>query len=322
VGTVAIGHPAAPSLLGSLEAPWNPLAIAVRSSLAYVLGGDDLVHVVDVDDPAQPRGVTLASLEAIPVPPTVEHDERYFVETGYRVEDDAVWAYFLSRGGLDVFGYPVSRRFRFLGCGVQVFQREIAQTCEGQGVQLMNVLDPDLFPYTHVNFSTFPAVDDALKAATPQVGDPDYASAILEFVAANAPDEFNGQPVNFGTTFFSLVTPEMAGTDDPGLLGLLNLEVWGAPISQPAADPNNPEFIYQRFQRGIMPFDASTGLTQGILLADYLKAVLRGADLPIDLRAQASGSRLFTQYCPGVPGSLCRPEDLLGTDLTFAFEPG
>jgi hypothetical protein len=322
VGTIDIGNPDAPRLAGSLIAPWNPLAIAVNGSLAYVLGGDELVHVVDVGNPAQLRGVTLAGLESVPSPPSVEHDERYFVETGYRVDDGAVWEYFLSRGGPDVFGYPVSRPFRFLGCGVQVFQRTIAQTCEGQSVQLMNVLDPDLFPYTRVNFSTFPGIDFALKAATPHVGDPDYASAILEFVAATAPDEWNGRPVNFGTTFFSVVTPEMADTDDPGLLGLLDLEVWGAPISQPAADPNNPGFIYQRFQRGIMHYDASTGATRGILLADYLKAILRGVDLPSDLRDEASGSQLFTQYCPGVPGWLCHPDDLLGTDLTFAFEPG
>lgn len=322
VGTVAIGTPDASSLVGSLTAPWNPLAVAVRGNLAYVLGGDDLLHVVDVGNPAQPRGVALASLEPVAAPPTLEHDERYFVETGYRVDDDAMWDYFLSRGGLNVFGYPVSRPFRLLGCGVQIFQRTIAQTCEGQGVQLMNVLDPDLFPYTHVNFSTFPEIDVTLKAATPHVGDTDYASAILGFVAATAPDVWNGQPVNFGTTFFSLVTPEMAGIDDSGLLALVDLEVWGAPISQPSADPNNPGFIYQRFQRGIMHFDASTGQTRGMLVADYLKAILRSVDLPSDLREQASGSRLFAQYCPGAPGWLCRPDDLPGTDLTFAFEFG
>lgn len=321
VGTVALDDPRAPRLIGSLTAPWDPLAIAVRGSLAYVLGGDGLVHVVDVANPAQLSAITLASLEPVPLPPPVAHDERYFVETGYRIDDDGVWQYFLSRGGLDVFGYPVSRPFRLLGCGVQMFQRTIAQTCEGQTVQLMNVLDPDLLPYTRINFSTFPESDPALKAATPQVGDPDYASAILEFVAATAPDVWDGQPVNFGSTFFSLVTAEIAGTDDPGLLGLVNLEVWGAPTSQPAADPGNPGFIYQRFQRGIMHFDASTGVTRGILLADYLKGILRGADLPADLRAEASGSRLFTQYCPGAPGWLCRPDDLLGTDLTFAFQP-
>ena len=257
--------------------------------------------------------------------PPVPHDERYFGETGFRVEDDAIWAYFNARGGLDTFGYPVSRAFTLLGCPVQVFQRQVGQACASRnaGVTLLNLLDPDLFPFTHVNGSTFPAPDETVKAATPKVGTPDYATAILDFVQATAPDEWKGQPVHFGSTFFSSVTPVMAGTDDPNLLGLLDLEIWGAPISQPTADPTNPSFVYQRFQRGILHFDASTGQTQGILLADYLKQILRnGAELPGDLHQQSGASRLFRQYCRGAPGWLCRPPELPASDLTFAFEPG
>ena len=106
------------------------------------------------------------------------------------------------------------------------------------------------------------------------------------------------------------------------LLGLLDLEVWGAPISEPAADPNNPNFVYQRFQRGIMHFDANSGVTRGILLADYVKSILRNVDLPPDLREQSVGSRFFAQYCKGGTRWICRPNDLGGTDLTFAFEQG
>jgi hypothetical protein len=128
--------------------------------------------------------------------------------------------------------------------------------------------------------------------------------------------------VGFGRTFFGSVSPTQAGTSDPGILGLLDLEIWGAPISTPMADPNNPNFVYQRFQRGIMHFDASTGVTRGILLADYLKSVLTGQNLPDDLRQQARGSRFYAQYTPGAPLWLARPADLSGTDLSWAFEPG
>jgi hypothetical protein len=319
VRIVDIADHSSPALVGSLEAQWDPLAIAVQGRWAYVLGRDHLLHVLDVTNPTAVHGVALASSSPLPVPPDIPHDDRYFAETGYRIEDDAVWDYFGRRGALDTFGYPVSRAFTFLGCPVQVFQREIAQHCPGRGVQLLNVLDPDLFPYTRVNSSTFPAADEHLKTTTPAVNQPDYPTAILDFVAANAPDTWNGQPVRFGSTFRSLITPEMAGTDDPAILGLLNLEVWGAPISEPVADPSNPNFIYQRFQRGIMHFDATTGVTRGILLADYLKGLLRDADLPPDLRAQAATSPLFSQYCPGAPNWLCRPDGLSATDLTFAF---
>jgi hypothetical protein len=322
VGVVAIGNPSAPSLVYSLEARWDPLGIAVRGSWAYALGRDDLLHVLDIGTPPALRQVALVPLAPVPAAPPVVHDERYFPETGYRIDDDAVWDYFLQRGDINTFGYPVSRQFTFLGCSVQMFQREIAQRCADGNVQLMNVLDPELFPYTRVNFSTFPAADDRLKAATPKVDQPDYGSSILEFVAANAPDDWQGQPVRFGATFLSLITPEIAGTDDPAILGLLNLELWGAPISEPAADPNNPSFVYQRFQRGIMHFDAASGVTRGILVADYLKAILRGVDLPPDLAEQAAASSMFAQYCPGVPAWVCRADELPGSDLTFAFEIG
>ena len=71
-----------------------------------------------------------------------------------------------------------------------------------------------------------------------------------------------------------------------------------------------------------MHFDATTRRTQGLLLADYLKSIVRGRDMPTDLAQAARGSKYFAQYCPSLPRSLCRPQDLPASDLTFAFEPG
>jgi hypothetical protein len=116
--------------------------------------------------------------------------------------------------------------------------------------------------------------------------------------------------VAFGQTFFGNANP------------LISLEVWGAPISEPRQDPSNTNFVYQRFQRGVMHYDATTGKTQALLLADYLKDILRGRDLPDDLAAAARGSKYFGQYCPTSPNWLCHPADLPATDLTFAFETG
>jgi hypothetical protein len=268
-----------------------------------------IVKKVDPNPPPAPP------VAAPPVPaPPVAHDVRYFNETGYRVDNDAIWTYFTARGRVPVFGFPVSRSFVLLGCDVQVFQRQIAQACAGRGVTLMNLLDPDIFPYERVNGSILPVPDAGLKAETPPVGSPGYGDDIVDFVRDNAPDSFDGLAVGFGKTFFGAII----GADSP----LIDLEVWGAPISRPRRDPANDNFVYQRFQRGVMHFDAATGRTQGLLLADYVKAILRGRDLPNDLGQAARASKYFGQYCPDAMRWVCRPADLAATDLTFAFEQG
>src|SRR5205823_1827602 len=158
--------------------------------------------------PADRKIVKKIDPSAPPVPasppkaPDIVHDQRYVSETGYRVDDDAIWSYFIARGRVPVFGFPVSRTFLLLGCQVQVFQRQVAQACAGQGVALMNLLDPDIFPYDRVNGSTLPSADPAMKAETPEVGAAGYGSEIVGFVHANAPDSFEGQAVAFGKTFF------------------------------------------------------------------------------------------------------------------------
>src|SRR5207248_7045513 len=47
--------------------------------------------------------------------------------------------------------------------------------------------------------------------------------------------------------------------------------------------------------------------------------LLTGRNLPGDLADQAKGSKLLNQFKPGGPGSLARPGDLPGTDLSNAF---
>jgi N-acetylmuramoyl-L-alanine amidase len=269
---------------------------------------------------SQPAQQTAATPQAPAGPtPAPTNDARYFSQTRYRVGEDAFWEYFQKRGGVRTFGYPVSNTFTFSGMEVQIFQRQVMQLRPDGGVQTLNLLDEGLMPYTRMNGSTFPAPDAGLKGATPGVGDPDYGSKILEFVRANTPDSFDGEQVNFGKTFFGTVTADIAGTNDPNILGLLNLEIWGAPTSKPARDPTNPGFIYQRFQRGILHYDTGCGCTQGLLLADYFKAILTRRNLPADLAEQARGSKLLGQYAPGQPQSLARPADLPGSSLANAF---
>jgi hypothetical protein len=220
-------------------------------------------------------------------------DPRMFAQTGYRIDRDSFWDYFSRRGAVAAFGYPVSRDFQFAGCTSQFFQRIVMQQCANQGVATQNLLDEGLLPYTRMNGSTFPASDPLLMTTTPKASDPDYGRSIIEFVRNNARDTFDGEPVNFQRTFFNTISPEVAGTNEAGILALLALEIWGAPTSAPAYDPANRNFIYQRFQRGIMHYDKTCGCTQGLLLADYLKALMTGENLPGDLALQAARSPLF-----------------------------
>jgi polysaccharide biosynthesis protein PslG len=229
-------------------------------------------------------------------------DPRYFDQTHFRVDRDAFWDFFQKRGNLRTFGFPVTRDFVFLGCATQLFQRAAMQQCPNQGVGTLNLLDDGLMPYTRFNGSTLPAPDPALIAGAPLPSDPDYASKAIDFVRANAPETVDGEPVKFLTTFQSSVRLEDAfpqGGGDAGLLPLLNLQLWGLPTSKPAYDPNNHEFIYQRFQRGVMHYDRGCQCTLGLLLSDYLKALLTGERLPDDLAAQAAASPLLRSFASG-----------------------
>jgi hypothetical protein len=255
-------------------------------------------------------------------PVQAQADPREFSETGYRVSNDAFWDYFTHRGGVRTFGYPISRQFTLLGLPVQLFQRAALQQQPDGSVAILNLLDPGLMPYQHANGSTFPAPDPALAMVAPSPDQPEYAARMQEFLRAEVPDTWNGLPVGFRSAFLGTVDCSDAfpsGGCRQDLLPLLNLEIWGAPTSSPEYDPGNHDFVYQRFQRGILHYDAGCGCTQGVLLADYFKSILTGQNLPADLALEAAGSPFFHQYLPAAPGWVARPAALPATDLTDAF---
>ncbi len=240
-------------------------------------------------------------------------DPRFFSQTRYRIDNDRFWDFFQKRGGVRTFGYPISGVFPLLGYQVQIFQRQVLQLRPDGSVATMNLLDDGLMPYTDINGSSFPAQEKSLVKKAPDLGDKDYHEKALEFVKENAPDVWEGQQVNFFSTFMSTVRFEDAfpdGKGDRNLMAGLNLEIWGLPTSRPTPDPTNGGFIYQRFQRGIMHYDAGCGCTQGLLLGQYFKAIITLRDLPSDLAHQARDSRFFGQLKPGTPGTLtgfCSP---------------
>jgi N-acetylmuramoyl-L-alanine amidase len=314
--------------LGSFEfQPGKGQGVSLSDKADGVVVADAVRFVGPVSAAGAPSAPTPAPPGAPVQPQSVAaqpHDARYFQQTGYRIANDAFWSYFRARGGERSFGFPVSNTFTLLGLQTQLLQRQIMQIRPDGAVQTMNVLDEGLLPYTRMNGSTFPPPDPAVIALSPKLDDPRYHAQTLEFVRSMAPDTFEGEPVNFGKTFFNSVRAEDAfPTGMPAgaaeLLPYFNLELWGLPTSRPARDPNNPGFIYVRFQRGIMHYDKACGCTQGLLLADDVKSLLTGANLPPDLVEQARGSKLLNQFRPGQPQSLARPAELPGSDLSNAF---
>jgi hypothetical protein len=280
-----------------------------RDNSLTMVGGRPRLIVEQASGGSQPPGVA---------------DGVFFGESGYSVANAKFAEYFERRGGKNTFGYPISREFDLLGSPTQIFQRQVMQLGPDGEVQTLNLLDPDLMPYTAINNSVFPGPDESLKAAAPSPADPAYADKIVQFVRERAPDTWDDQQVNFGQTVFNTVTcadafPE--GGCQESLLPLLNFEIWGAPISAPAADPGNAGFIYQRFQRGILHYDSSCGCTQGLLLGEYFKSLITGRDLPSDLDEQARGSPYYRQYDQGRVQGMSRPGDLRRSNFKDAFEP-
>ena len=261
--------------------------------------------------------------------------------------DAVIGHYSDDRGGVATFGYPISRLFLFQGFPTQIFQRVVLQEWPDGSVHLLNLLDPGLLPFSSFNGAVVPAYDPALVAQAPAPGSPGYIDTVMQFVQANAPNTFAGQPVNFGTTFFHTVSastahppilplsycrqrglPDSSCTPPPGygnrsLLPGFDLEIWGIPTSLPMVDPRNHQFVYQRFQRGILHYQADTNTTEGLLLGDYFKEILTDQHLPPDVAAEAANSPYLDQYCPSGPHWICRPDalDPTTTDLTGAFEP-
>jgi N-acetylmuramoyl-L-alanine amidase len=289
--------------LGSFDfLPGKNQGVRLTDKADGVVVADAIRFVGPLGGGNQPSQQEASAAQAQPVPaPAMQpliRDNRFFEQTRYRVDEDAFWDYFRRRGGIRTFGYPASNTFVLMGMKVQIFQRQVMQLRPDGGVQTMNLLDDGLMPYTRMNGSTFPAPDKNVYGQSPKPGDPDYHPKMLQFVRDMAPDNWDGEQVNFARTFFGSVRlddayPDGVPDEGEGLLPYFNLEIWGLPTSRPMHDPTNPNFIYQRFQRGIMHYDKGCGCTQGLLFGDYFKAILTRKNLPGDLAEQAKSNKLL-----------------------------
>jgi len=318
IDTLGNSHIVSPSGPGS-GVYQIPLAPATAHG---IFNGHDFYYIGGSPVIVQEDGVT-AGASCAPAP---LHDGRYFAATGYRIDSDAFWSYFQARGGIATFGSPVSRSFQLLGFTTQLFQRQAMQVAPDGSVRLLNLLDVGLLPYNRFNGSQFPAADPGLTAQAPAPGSAGYATAVVQFVQAMAPDLWQGQATRYFQTFQSTVTLSQAfpnGGGNAALLPLLNLEVWGLPTSSPVVDPNNTQLRLPAFpaRRHCTTTPAAT-VPRASSSAIPSRRSSAGQNLPSDLASEAQASPLYRQYDPDSNSYLARPEQMPASDLTFAFARG
>jgi hypothetical protein len=273
---------------------------------------------------ALPPPATASAPVAAP-PARPQGDARYFADSGFRVGNRYFYQYFKQRGGARTFGAPVSRQFRYLGFPAQIYQARMVLLQPDNTVYMVPLGNSSIFPITTVDGMTLPGVDDAVLSSMPaDPSAPDYSVQTLAKVQELVPDDFNGQPVRFLSLYFGSVTYEEAfpQADQPQeLLPYVAFQLWGRPLSRPTADPTNASRIYQRFENGIMMYDASAGTTVSLPVGSYLKAIITGQNLPADLATAAQGSRFINQYQGPPPPAIARPNDLPDSNFADAFSP-
>ena len=272
-------------------------------------------------------GFLVIGLVSAVAPPgrETEAQANCFQETGFCITNPAFAEYFRVRGGYRILGYPDlaivhARRLRgpvlpagraaAAGRPGQAPERARSERHADDARQSVDV--PGAGPADRV------AGAAAIVADLRPGRRPVHPEGLAEHVQRPA-----GRVLRHRSTRPCRSTSRSpASPPNPDLVTLLNLEIWGLPTSKPAPDPGNGGFIYQRYQRGIMHFDASCGCTQGILVGEYFKSVITGKNLPPDLAADMQGSRYLQPVQPGNANWLARPAELPNTDMTGAFEPG
>lgn len=95
-----------------------------------------------------------------------------------------------------------------------------------------------------------PQADPAVMFVAPTPDQPNYDARLQAFVEITVPDTWNRMPVQFLST-----------------LNDIGPDVLGVPTSAPKADPNNPNFVYQRFQNGLLFYNATDDTTSVLPLA-------------------------------------------------------
>ncbi|HLF25549.1 MAG TPA: Ig-like domain-containing protein [Anaerolineae bacterium] len=129
---------------------------------------NDAEHRVQLGLLGEELNAAQPPLDSTQIPPADDPDRRYFPETGHSVGFSFL-RYFDSRGGVEIFGYPITEDFSENGRRVQYFQRARMEfnpdRPQGQQVQLADLgelhfdqarLDPSLRRPAPARISSLP----------------------------------------------------------------------------------------------------------------------------------------------------------------------
>ena len=246
-------------------------------------------------------------------------------DAGFQLSDPAIASYFRQHGGDVAIGEPISNPMQLLGRRVQLFERVPLEVRPDGSVGPLSVLQGDLLSLTSI---AGPGMlpDPILLARVPDPTLPRYHQLASTYLDSAAPDTWNGKSVQFDSRFRSAVRcsdiASVAACDAATAFDAAT-DLWGLPIGDPFADPRNPNYVYLRFQRGVMVYSSAAGDTQWLLLGNLFKQILSGTGLSGDALTQIAATpnlaRFYAQYDPLALNSVARPGEVPGTSLAGAF---
>jgi len=202
-----------------------------------------------------------------------ERGTRYFPETGHNLQG-AFFNYFQEKGGLEIFGYPITEGFQEDGLLVQYFQRARLALTGSRGKrafgsgevgvaplgELMGHRSPPFEPTYHFPYRYYPQTGHALSFA------------FLDYYQAQGEDEVFGYPITepflergLIVQYFQQARMEWHPDKKRVQLGLLGEEYFEARGLDPAlrapVEPMVEEItpIPQRSERGYMRVRGTKG---------------------------------------------------------------
>lgn len=210
-------------------------------------------------------------------------DEHYDASSRYRIDTAWVWQYSQLRGH-ENFGAPLSGTFPEFGTGraMQIFEQRVLAPFTGEATSWygpINLLDDFYLGGTSLAADIFPPLDISTLPPVPPLGEQGASRTMAAYYGETVPETWEGQPIDFLAALRASAQPAIANDVVPeDAWALIALELWGLPTSRPAAHPDHPDIVYQRFQRGVLKYDPACACATSVPVGRAFRSLLTGED--------------------------------------------